>query len=232
MITVEAAYGRKVLSVVNQDIPEHAAARLDRKDDTPIIEFRTQNDADEPTIFHELCHLQLLARGYPLYNLVISPQMQAHSQMIDRVYSRVRAAMQHALFFPTMRAQGFDPAIKIRLAIADICPSQRGSRGLKEADLVFAADLIGTHLAGDEEALIQHIAALRDAGWTWSVETAKKAYNFIQQNGFDEPRREAATLVGALDVLFDGQRRPMLRNWRENMQMRSTYSLNEVDLVV
>lgn len=232
MKTVEADYGRKVLYVLDQSIPERAAARLDRNDDTPVIEFRAETEADETTIFHELCHLQLLARGFPLYRFVPTPDMLPYKEMIFRVYSRVRAAMQHALFFPTMRQQGFDPTMKMRSAIAAMGPSQRGSRGRDQNDFELAADLVGTHLAGDEEALEEHIAILRKAGWIYSIEKAKQACELIQQYGFDQPRREADALVGALDVLFDGRPRPMLRNWFENTQKRPTYSLNEVELVL
>lgn len=232
MGTVEADYGRSVLYMLDGSIPEHAAARLDRSDDTPIIEFRTEIDADETTIFHELCHLQLLARGFPIYHLVISPRMLPYKEMIFRVYSRIRAGMQHALFFPIMRSQGFDPTTKARSAIAEMCPAPRGLRERDQNDFELAADLIGTHLAGDPETLDRHIAVLTKAGWLFSIEKAKQACEFMHQCGFDQPQREADALVGALDVLFDGQSRPTLRNWCGNMQKRPTYSLNEVELAL
>jgi hypothetical protein len=60
---VEDAFGAPVIYVYREGIREHAAAIVDRQYDTPTIEFRTGEDIDESTIFHELYHLKLITQG-------------------------------------------------------------------------------------------------------------------------------------------------------------------------
>jgi len=229
---VETLFGKKVLYLLRPGIHERAAAVLDRKDDTPTIEFRAEDEIEESTVFHELYHLKLLAEGFPIYNLSFSSAMTPYEGSSRQVYETIRAAMQHAHFFPIMRNQGFDPTAKSRSVITGMKVPQRGNRARDRGDFHNAADLFATHMAGDQIALAAHIEALRRCGWTFSVEKANQAYEVVRRLGFDQPRREADALVAALNVLFEDQPRAILQRWVANRQKRSTYSLNEAELML
>lgn len=201
---LEMRFGKGIKFSLNSEMSEHAAA-LVSEDGTPCIQFRSESDINETAIIHELYHLKFLADGFPQYEMELDAIAQTHSETFYRLYQRIRAALQHASFFPLMRSQGLDPTSDVRLKVGNTKLSSRGDRPRDHADFELAVDLFATMMSGDELASGTFRNGLLVQGWNFSVQKAEALQAIAAGLSFNEPEGEAEALVLALNALFDGE---------------------------
>jgi hypothetical protein len=201
---LEARFAKSITFSLNSGIREHAAAFLS-DGNSPNVQFRSESDINETTVIHEFHHLQLLADGFFVYELTLDPVAVHSHTTFDRLYQAVRAAFQHAMFFPLMRDQGMDPTSDLRLVLDSKKLAPRGRRQRDLSDFEYAVDLFAAIMSGDELASGRFRKLLLDQGWDFSVQKADALHAIAQSVRFDEPQGEAEAVVSALNTLFDGQ---------------------------
>lgn len=201
---VERRFGKSIRFTLCTGIPEHAAAFLS-EDRSPNIQFRSEADIHETNVVHELNHLKLITDGFPSYELVLDPVAQQYAKTFYRLFQRIRAALQHAIFFPLIRGQGLDPTTDLRLEVDKKRLSPRGGRPRDISDFEYAVDLFAAIMSGDESAADVFRRVLLEQGWSFSVQKAEVLQDITRSARFHEPKGEAEAVVSALNVLFDGQ---------------------------
>lgn len=222
---VEARFGKCIECSFSPEMRESAAAYLS-EDQSPNIQFRDSTNTDETTIFHELSHLNLIAEGFALYELEMDAVAQQNHELFQRLYQTIRAALQHAIFFPLMRAKGFDPTADVRSKVKRAKPAPRGNRARDLSDFVMAVDLFATMLSRDDDAIDVHRESLLERGWEFSVQKAEESRAISERTVFATPTGEAEAVVAILGALFQGQFTFTLDSWKGDLQKHSGYQLN------
>lgn len=201
---LESRFGKIITFSLNPGISEHAAAFLS-DGHSPNIQFRSESDIDETTVIHEFHHLQLIADGFFVYELMLDP-IAVHSRTtFDRLYQTVRAALQHAMFFPLMRDQGLDPTSDLRLELNSKKLAPRGRRPRDLSDFEYAVDLFAAIMSGDELAAGTFRKMLLEHGWDFSVQKADALHAIARSVRSHEPEGEAEAVALALNALFDSE---------------------------
>jgi hypothetical protein len=110
---IENHYGKRVREEVksNLDYSYYAALSSVDADGTPSIRMDSDVPATEATIVHELMHIKLYARGFPVIRL-----NYPHSWSTDRQQAHVRYivamvydAIIHTIIYPQVRAMDLKP---------------------------------------------------------------------------------------------------------------------------
>ena len=79
-----------------------------RPDGVPVITINAATGRTEDNVVHELHHLYLRTEGFPFLGV------QGGNEITKQFLGNLFCSIEHSIFFPEMRAQGFDLDIMLR----------------------------------------------------------------------------------------------------------------------
>lgn len=109
---VEKLYGKKVREeeVQNWEPVRYGESAID-VDGTPVVRINAGTGRSEENIVHELFHLKLYTRGFPLvgYNPPAESRTRENFNYLQLVSNYLFDPIQHAIFYPELAKLGFKP---------------------------------------------------------------------------------------------------------------------------
>jgi hypothetical protein len=200
---VEAGLGREVYAEFAELDPEGSAADYTlgaavlRVDES----FRARGARQtEAVIAHELLHLRLRVRGFPLF--LFSPTVQTRRGPAGEVeQSNVNdlvSMIEHRVFAAEMRRTGFDRLIDLTNGLEAARRAGRSEDG--QADVLNYARAL---LEWDDARARDELAAVyRANGWTRSLEGGRRLAEIIRASGIRTPAGVAPVFLRCMTVLY------------------------------
>lgn len=156
--------------------------------------------ATEAVVAHELLHLRLRARGYPLF--LFSPEvMTARGPAEDVEQSNVNdlvSLIEHRIFAAEMRRAGFDKLIDLTNGL-EAARARRGRPDSQAEALNFAR----AALEWDDPRLVEELArAHRANGWGRSLAEGRRLAELIRGANVTTPDAVAPVFLRCMSVLY------------------------------
>jgi hypothetical protein len=157
----------------------------------------------EAVIGHELLHLRLRARGYPLF--LFAPEVKTLKGPAEDVeqpnVNDLVSMIEHRVFAPEMRRTGFDRLIDLTNYL-DSARRQRGSEDGQAEVLNYAR----AALEWDNPALLAELAKIYQANrWTRSLAEGRRLAETIRASDVQTPAEVTALLLRCLPVLYGAE---------------------------
>jgi hypothetical protein len=154
----------------------------------------------EAVVAHELLHLRLRARGYPLF--LFSPTVQTRrgpAQTVEQEHVNDLVSMiEHRVFAAEMRRTGFDKLIDLTTGLDAARKAGRSADG--QAELLNYARAV---LEWDDAKLVDELARVyRANGWTRSLEGGRRLAEFIRASDIRTPAEVAPVFLGCMTILY------------------------------
>jgi len=154
----------------------------------------------EAVIGHELLHLRLRARGYPLF--LFSPEvMTVKGRAEDVEQSNVNdlvSLIEHRIFAEEMRRTGFDKLIDL----TNWLESARGKRRSDEGQAV-TINYARAALEWDDPRLLDELTRIyRAKGWERSLSDGRRLADVIRASNIKAPGEVAPVFLGSMSVLY------------------------------
>lgn len=154
----------------------------------------------EAVIAHELLHLRLRARGYPLF--LFSPTVMTRkgpAQDVEQDHVNDLVSMiEHRVFAPEMRRTGFDKLIDLTNGLDAARRAGRAADG--QAEMLNYARAM---LEWDDARLLGEFAAVyRANGWTRSLEGGRRLADIIRASDIHAPTEVAPVFLRCMTVLY------------------------------
>lgn len=113
---VERLHRKPVLVVFRDDFQEGIQGyTFTSGDGTPIIGIVPGKGQNEENIVHELFHLKMLAKGYPLFDFEMpEAERLAHGEFYLNIRTLIYDPIAQSLFYPKMRQMGLNPDVNTR----------------------------------------------------------------------------------------------------------------------
>ena len=154
----------------------------------------------EAVIAHELLHLRLRARGFPLF--LFSPTVQTRkgpAQDVEQEHVNDLVSMiEHRVFAAEMRRTGFDKLIDLTNGLAAARRAGRSADGQAEL-LNYARALLEWD---DPKPRDQLAAVYRANGWTRSLEGGRRLADIIRASDIHAPAGVAPVFLRCMTVLY------------------------------
>ena len=155
----------------------------------------------EAVIAHELLHLRLRARGYPLF--LFSPTVRTRkgpAQDVEQEHVNDLVSMiEHRVFAAEMRRTGFDKLIDLTNGLA--AARRAGRSADSQAELLNYARAA---LEWDDAGLVEEFAAVyRANGWTRSLEGGRRLASIIRASDIRAPTEVAPVFLRCMAVLYN-----------------------------
>lgn len=157
----------------------------------------------EAVIGHELLHLRLRARGYPLF--LFAPEVQTLHGPAEEVEQQnvndLVSMIEHRVFAPEMRRTGFDRLIDLTNYL-DSARRLRGSPDGQAEVLNYAR----AALEWDDPRRLDELAKIyRANGWTRSLAGGRRLAETISTSDVGTPAAVTALLLRCLPVLYGAE---------------------------
>ncbi|HEX8688065.1 MAG TPA: hypothetical protein VF654_16255, partial [Pyrinomonadaceae bacterium] len=154
----------------------------------------------EAVIGHELLHLRLRARGYPLF--LFSPDvLTARGPAEDVEQSNVNdlvSLIEHRAFAAEMRRTGFDKLIDLTNGLA-AARARRGAEDSQAETLNYARAV----LEWDDPRLVEELARVHRAnGWARSLADGRRLADIIRASDVKTPAGVGPVFLGCMAVLY------------------------------
>ena len=154
----------------------------------------------EAVIGHELLHLRLRARGYPLF--LFSPEvMTARGPAEDVEQSNVNdlvSLIEHHVFAGEMRRTGFDRLIDLTNGLE----AARGRRGAQDSQAE-TLNYARASLEWDDPRLLEELTRVHRAnGWTRSLADGRRLADIIRASNVTTPAGVAPVFLRCMAVLY------------------------------
>jgi hypothetical protein len=154
----------------------------------------------EAVIGHELLHLRLRARGYPLF--LFSPEVKTLKGPAEDVeqpnVNDLVSMIEHRVFAPEMRRTGFDKLIDLTNYLAS-ARRQRGAADGQAEILNYAR----AALEWDNPRLLDELTKIyRANGWTRSLAGGRRLTEIIRASDVQTPAEVSALFLRCLPVLY------------------------------
>jgi hypothetical protein len=154
----------------------------------------------EAVIAHELLHLRLRARGYPLF--LFSPTVQTRkgpAQDVEQEHvNDLVSLIEHRVFAAEMRRTGFDKLIDLTNGLEAARRARSKADG--QAELLNYAR---AELEWDDAKLVGQLAAVyRANGWTRSLEGGRRLASIIRAPDIRTPAEVAPVFLRCMTVLY------------------------------
>jgi len=166
--------------------------------------FRAKGERlTEAVIGHELLHLRLRARGYPLF--LFGPEVKTkHGPAEDVEQSNVNdlvSMIEHRVFAPEMRRTGFDKLIDLTNYL-DSARRRRGSPDGQAEVLNYAR----AALEWDDPALLDQLTKIYQANrWTRSLAEGRRLAETIRAANAQTPSQVTALFLRCLPILYGAE---------------------------
>ena len=156
--------------------------------------------ATEAVIGHELLHLRLRARGYPLF--LFSPEVQTmRGRAVDVEQSNVNdlvSLIEHHIFASEMRRTGFDTLIDLTNGL-EAARRRRGTVDSQAETLNYAR----ASLEWGDAKLVEELARVHRAnGWARSLADGRRLADIIRSARVAAPGDVAPVFLRCLAVLY------------------------------
>ncbi|HEX8722595.1 MAG TPA: hypothetical protein VF736_18405 [Pyrinomonadaceae bacterium] len=156
--------------------------------------------ATEAVIAHELLHLRLRARGYPLF--LFSPEVMTRrgpAQEVEQEHvNDLVSLIEHRVFAAEMRRSGFDKLIDLTNGL-DAARRRRGERDGQAEALNYAR----ASLEWGDPRLLEELAGVHRAnGWTRSLGEGRRLSEIIRGANITSPRDVAPVFLRCMSVLY------------------------------
>lgn len=157
----------------------------------------------EAVIGHELLHLRLRARGYPLF--LFAPEVQTMKGPAEDVeqpnVNDLVSMIEHRVFAPEMRRTGFDKLIDLTNYL-ESARRQRGSPDGQAEVLNYAR----AALEWDNPTLLDELTKIYQANrWTRSLAGGRRLTATIRAAGVRTPAEVNALLLRCLPILYNAE---------------------------
>jgi hypothetical protein len=154
----------------------------------------------EAVIGHELLHLRLRARGYPLF--LFSPEvMTVRGPAEDVEQSNVNdlvSLIEHRVFAGEMRRTGFDRLVDLRNGL-EAARGKRGTRDSQAETLNYAR----AALEWDDPVSLGELARIfRANGWARALADGRRVADIIRASNVAAPGDVAPVFLRCLSVLY------------------------------
>ena len=154
----------------------------------------------EAVVAHELLHLRLRARGYPLF--LFSPEVMTERGPAEDVeQSNVNdlvSLIEHRIFAAEMRRAGFDKLIDLTNGLA----SARNRRGQQDSQAE-ALNYARAALEWNDPRLVEELAKVHRAnGWGRSLAEGRRLADIIRAADINAPRDVAPVFLRCMAVLY------------------------------
>jgi len=163
--------------------------------------FRAKGERlTEAVIGHELLHLRLRARGYPLF--LFGPEVMTKRGPAEDVeqpnVNDLVSMIEHRVFAPEMRRTGFDRLIDL----TNYLDSARRLRGRAEGQAE-VLNYARAALEWDNPALLDQLTKIYQANrWTRSLADGRRLAETIRAAGVRTPTEVTALFLRCLPVLY------------------------------
>jgi len=157
----------------------------------------------EAVIGHELLHLRLRARGYPLF--LFGPEVRTKRGPAEDVeQSNVNdlvSLIEHRVFAPEMRRTGFDKLIDL----TNYLDSARRLRG-REDGQAEVLNYARAALEWENPRLLEELTKIYEAnGWTRSLADGRRLAETISTSRLTTPDEVTALFLRCLPVLYGAE---------------------------
>jgi hypothetical protein len=165
--------------------------------------FRAKGErATEAVIAHELLHLRLRARGYPLF--LFSPTVKTKKGPAQDVeQSNVNdlvSMIEHRVFAGEMRRTGFDKLIDLTNGLEDARRMGRSEDG--QAEMLNYARAV---LEWENPKLLDELTKIHHAnGWRRSLDGGRRIAGIIRASRLHTPNDIAPVFLRCMFVLYGG----------------------------
>lgn len=157
----------------------------------------------EAVIGHELLHLRLRARGYPLF--LFSPEVRTMKGPAEDVeqpnVNDLVSMIEHRVFAPEMRRTGFDKLIDL----TNYLDSARRSRGAPDGQ----AEILNyarAALEWDDPVRLEELARIYQANrWTRSLAGGRRLAETIRASNVRTPAEVTALFRRCLPILYNAE---------------------------
>ncbi|HEX6185146.1 MAG TPA: hypothetical protein VFZ44_14765 [Pyrinomonadaceae bacterium] len=154
----------------------------------------------EAVIGHELLHLRLRARGYPLF--LFSPEvMTMRGPAVDVEQSNVNdlvSLIEHRIFADEMRRTGFDRLVDLTNGLT----AARGRRGLEDSQAE-TLNYARAALEWNDPRLLDELTRIHRAnGWTRSLTDGRRLADIIRASNVTTPAGVAPVFLRCMAVLY------------------------------
>jgi hypothetical protein len=166
--------------------------------------FRSRGEKlTEAVIGHELLHLRLRARGYPLF--LFAPEVKTLKGPAEDVeqpnVNDLVSMIEHRVFAPEKRRTGFDRLIDLTNYL-ETARRLRGSRDGQAEALNYAR----AALEWDNPALLEELTKIyRDNRWTRSLDEGRRLAEMIRASNVRTPSEVNALFLRCLPVLYGAE---------------------------
>ena len=155
----------------------------------------------EAVVAHELLHLRLRARGFPLF--LFSPTVQTRrgpAQDVEQSNVNDLVSMiEHRVFAAEMRRTGFDKLIDLTNGLDAARRTGRSADG--QAELLNYARAL---LEWDDAELVNEFAAVyRANGWARSLEGGRRLAGIVRASDIRAPAEVAPVFLRCMAVLYN-----------------------------
>lgn len=207
---IEGRVGRPVRAEFAELDPEGAAEDYTlglsyfTDEGTPLVlvdeSFRADRRKTEAVIGHELLHLRLRARGYPLF--LFSPTVRTRKgPALDVEQSNVNdlvSLIEHRIFGAEMRRAGFDRLIDLTNGLEAARRKGRVEDG--QAEMINYARAT---LEWPDPALVAEMARVyRANGWARSLDGGARLAGIIRASDINSPGGVAPVFLRCMAVLY------------------------------
>lgn len=164
--------------------------------------FRAKSERlTEAVIGHELLHLRLRARSYPLF--LFAPEVKTMKGPAEDVeqpnVNDLVSMIEHRIFAPEMRRTGFDKLIDL----TNYLDSARRSRGAADGQ----AEILNyarAALEWDNPALLEELTKIYRANrWTRSLDGGRRLAETIRAANVRTPTEVTALFLRCLPILYN-----------------------------
>jgi hypothetical protein len=157
----------------------------------------------EAVVGHELLHLRLRARGYPLF--LFSPEVKTRRGRAEDVeQSNVNdlvSLIEHRVFAPEMRRTGFDKLIDL----TDYLQSARRMRGAEDGQAE-VLNYARAALEWDDPRLLDELTKIYQANrWTRSLADGRRLAETIRAARLTTPDEVTALFLRCMPVLYGAE---------------------------
>ncbi|MET0650721.1 MAG: hypothetical protein ABW208_29280 [Pyrinomonadaceae bacterium] len=157
----------------------------------------------EAVIGHELLHLRLRARGYPLF--LFSPEVQTKMGAAEDVeqpnVNDLVSMIEHRVFAPEMRRTGFDKLIDLTNYLA----SARRLRGAPDGQAE-VLNYARASLEWDNPRLLEELTKIyRANGWTRALAGGRRLAETIRAADARTPAEVTALFLRCLPILYGAE---------------------------
>lgn len=159
--------------------------------------------ATEAVVGHELLHLRLRARGYPLF--LFAPEvLTARGRAVDVEQSNVNdlvSLIEHRVFASEMRRTGFDRLVDLTNGL-EAARRRRGTEDSQAETLNYAR----ASLEWDDPRMLAELTRVHRAnGWTRSLADGRRLADIIRASNVNAPGDVAPVFLRCMAVLYRAQ---------------------------